>query len=484
MRNLHGPVLCLTTLSLLGGVALAHAAPAKRGPTARSKRVPVVCASGVPTKTQCLSAGYLDACTQHTNACRSHVEDAFTAFRASPAYKKARTAKMLRPHKDAIPQALRTGKEFPYVPPTRTRRAPSANGIAARTKLTGPVLASSADTAKNAHRNKAWEKNGDRVKTCEEYAYEQVYDWARFVDASAACRGDWRCQIDLAYMRSTPGIADRTLRRKDGRPLAEQVKQKRGPVPKNAMFQLDNELIIRNIVLSGGRSASTGNAIRLEETADRRALIQQLDQGNKHYRFGCKGPSCGPREYDSEFAFHKARYDEHRTVSMAEFEEFERRKAKFNRLLMEWSAAVSEEIEASDPKKKRPVHELVLPLDPLVNPYDTNGIVRFALKNSIGGKASKTRTKKSATPKATPTKKGPATKKRRRGERLERKRKRRRRRGALNESRPAPSSVFAASGQERWKGLAQEPKRRTGEDPEHQAGQGRRLQVVEAGFGA
>ncbi|MEM6293058.1 MAG: hypothetical protein AAGA54_17410 [Myxococcota bacterium] len=400
----------------------------------------VICSKGTPSKSQCLSTGYLDKCAQHRDECRVHVENAFKAFRVSKSYKKAKTAKMLRPNKSAIPQDLTTGKEFPYKAPSRTRLGPSSESVASRTKLTGPVIESSAGKAKNAHRNKAWESNGDQVRSCEEYGYEQVYDWGRFTDASAACRGDWRCQLDLAFMRGTPGIADRTLRRKDGRPIVSQLKQRKGRVPKNAMFTLNNATIIRSIVLAGGRTASTGKPNRLAETPARKALIQRLIDGNKQYRFGCKG-TCGADEYKSEFAFHKAMYDKHRTVSEAEFEEFERRKAEFNRLLKEWAYAVAEEIEATDPKKARPVKESILPYDPAGDPYRANPIVRFALKNSLGGVRSKTRSKTTPTPT-----KGKVQKKGRRGEKLERKRKRRgrRRRGAMNQAGPAPTSVFAA----------------------------------------
>ncbi len=445
MRNANGPVLALTALGLLGGVAIAQAGPTvKRGPRTPSNGAKrpgmVVCAKGTPSKSQCLSTGYLDKCAQHRDECRVHVEGAFKAFRASAEYKAAKTAKMLRPNKSAIPQELTTGKAFPYAAPARTRLGPSSNSIASRTKLTGPVVESSAGKAKNAHRNKSWETHGDQVGSCEEYAYEQVYDWGRFTDASAACRGDWRCQLDLAYMRGTPGIADRTLRRKDGTPLQNQIKQRKGKAPKNAMFALDNATIIRSIVLAGGRSLSSGNPQRLPATPDREALIDRLVEGNRHYQFGCKG-ACGPRGHKSEFAFHKAMYDEHRTVSKAEFEEFERRKAEFNRLLKEWAYAVAEEIEATDPKKRRPVRESILPYDPVVDPYASNAIVRFALKNSAGAPRSKTRKQKR---KSVAPSKASTPKKSRRQQRLQRKRKRRGQRGALNQAGASASTLFAA----------------------------------------
>ncbi len=331
-------LLVLAALGLVSGIAIARAAPKTKAPGARLPTA--ACVEGSPTKEVCLAKGYLQGCAKHRKACEPFVLDGIKEHRESAAYKSAPSAKMLRPGMDAIPQSVRTGKVFAYKPPAKTSIGPSSNGLFSRTGLTGPAVASKAASAKKHHRSPNWEKNGDQVASCEEYAYEQMYDWTRFTDASAACRDDWQCQLEIAYEPSAPGIAYRKLERKDGRALAHQIDVKsKGKVTKNDLFVFDSNFI-ENIARAGGPKLTSMDHDKFPRTPEIDGLIKALEQGHDFYSYGCKTKTCGDRKFSNEWAFHETMSNKHAAVSTAEFEEYERRRNEFNRLLAEWGVAV------------------------------------------------------------------------------------------------------------------------------------------------
>lgn len=133
----------------------------------------------------------------------------------------------------------------------------------------------------------AWDANGIRVDSCEEYVYEKYYDYSLFEDAAAALGEDYRAVFDIAYagapdiqfllpdvlhmqtkaggaavrpsrqtsaiatspavtpalVLGSPAIAARALRgvtakSKDGRPLLPQPALTGEIIPRNAFFQL------------------------------------------------------------------------------------------------------------------------------------------------------------------------------------------------------------------------------------------------------
>lgn len=366
-------------LGFSGGMVLsrASAAPGARGLQKGRVRASKRCAAATPTKEQCLEVGYLDACLKHKKACEPHLEAGFKQFATDPkyGYAAAPEQKMLRPNRDAIPKDLRDGKFFAYVPSGNTAKRGGSKSLIDRTNLTGPATSASVAQAMKAHRNPKWENNGAKAKDCHELAYEETYDWARFTDATAACRGDWRCQMDIALLPTTPGIADRTLMRKDRRPTKTQLQVgAKGPVPKNDLFVVGK--LAKLFVLAGPPMKTKKGSFQVSETPELSTLIDTLEDGKDHYRVGCKRGSCkGSNAFENTWDMHRKLYDRNKGLSMAEFEEYDRRKREFNRLLDEWAAEVDRELDAIKALGRTPVIDRVqMPFEWVIDPHERLGI--------------------------------------------------------------------------------------------------------------
>lgn len=380
-----------------------------------------------PKKKQCLSPRYWKtSCGKAMTAtCKGIIEGELKADYESRA---APTTKMLRPNRNELPDDLRTGKEITYdgpdgkanlagkFPKIRTasvanpgkttisgapssaRGAPrndtklaslgttrpnhklgrtikknglntlTSDNIFARTGLTRPPHTGlGVDVPYDAHRNPAWESNGNKVASCEEFGYEKVYDWARYTDAVAACSGDKHCELDVAFLPATPGIADRVLRDKDGRPLKTQLSaKKKMAAAKNDMFAMGSDF-----VYAGGPDGIAPNAKLDQMAAD-------LKKGEVYYATGCKS-GCKSNEFKNQWDYHRKLHDRNRTVSDAEFEEYERRKAKFRELVWLWGQAVKREKDKLTAGSPRTVAVWVNPLDMVTaDPFE-----RVALMDDI-----------------------------------------------------------------------------------------------------
>jgi hypothetical protein len=249
----------------------------------------------------------------------------------------------------------------------------TSDNILARTGLTRPPHSGTTSLPTNAHRNPAWDANGEKVGSCEEFAYESVYDWARFTDAVAACAGDHDCQLDIAFLPDTPGIANRTLRRKDGTPLAFQITPVAGgaKLPKNDLFTHGHKF-----VYAGGPKG-------VPKSADLDALVDVMKDGAAYYELGCSGP-CRKGEFPNEWAFHQTLHDRHRGVSKAEFEEFERRKARFRELISMHAAAVKAEQDAIRKSIPQLSHKFVNPIDMVtVDPFERLGLMQKHARDAL-----------------------------------------------------------------------------------------------------
>ena len=201
-------------------------------------RKPFNC-SPKPSKTQCLKPFYLDDCGGQWGAtCESYVKDGLDEHHST---NPSPEITMFKPNRTDIPTGLRKGKTNEYTGPkdksdllgtfpkygktvvkagkrkssikpmAKSAVRPKLNGTAAnnlgikrkaplkldraikrgglrrmtsdnifsRTGLTRPPQSGSPFYAAKAHRNPAWDDNGNTVKSCEEYAYEMTYDWTR-----------------------------------------------------------------------------------------------------------------------------------------------------------------------------------------------------------------------------------------------------------------------------------------------------------------
>jgi hypothetical protein len=344
----------LSILGLVLGVGVVAAAPAQHAPqtnqphtnqpqahqTVQSGWAPVSSIVGATCR-GCLEG---DPCTPAQKAtCKTQVEevlqDHWNATGSTP------KLPMMKLGAHEIPRDLRQGKYFKYnkAPSTFTSIAwPKGKVQAVPVDRLGKV---SVNDAKKAHRQPQWDANGQKIATCDEYAYEEQYDVMRFLDAANACRGDRNCIIDVAYLSSTPGIADRTLNRKDGKPLSTfgpfplQLKPAGGTLPKNEMFQLGSAYLYAN---------GKGPAIPRDPE-----LEAWLREGSTFYHLGS----------DGEWDWHAQMHERTKDVSDAEREEYEVRLAKFRELTAQHNAAVSSLANAIDEATGPKEHEIVLPYD-------------------------------------------------------------------------------------------------------------------------
>lgn len=427
MRRILGHLVPLALCGLAVGLATAAPTVDRR---AVGRAESTICREGPPTGERCVDKGYLDGpCgTKYRNECKQIVIDGLAAHyeaNASP------LVPLIKPNKDNLPQDLNPkGKvvdyqgpnkktlvgTFPKIRPfgkavatttskstlksrtmidiprsdaltksvgklgsnratyklgTKTTKLGSlvqtSDDIFARTGLTRPPHSGLLTLPTNAHRNPNWDANGEKITSCEEYAYEKVYDWARYTDAVAACAGDHNCQLDIAFLPTTPGIAGRTLLRKDGKPVKTQISVKNSmKLPKNDFFAY------------GAKFVYSAGPDPLEPTPELRELATVLEKGADHYKIGCpKGTCRSGAEFKDEWDFHRKLHDRNRDVSMAEFEEYERRKAKFRELVSQHAAAVRAEMEAVTGMLPKGFATWVHPLDMVTaNPLERLGIMR------------------------------------------------------------------------------------------------------------
>ncbi len=331
-------------LGLVLGVGVVAAAPTQQAPsknTVQQTGWPPVSSVVGATCRGCLEG---DPCTPAQKAsCKTQVEevleDHWNANGSTP------KIPMMKLGAHEIPRDLRQGKYFKYnkAPSTFTSIAwPKGKVQAVPVDRLGKV---SVADAKKFHRQPQWDANGQKIATCDEYAYEEQYDVMRFLDAANACRGDRSCIMDVAYLPSTPGIADRTLKRKDGTPLTTfgpfplQLKPAGGTLPKNEMFQFGSAYLYAN-----------GKGPELPRDPELEAWLRE---GQTLYHLGS----------DGEWDWHAQMRERTKDVSDAEREEYEVRLAKFRELTAQHYAAVAafeNKIgELTAPKE----HEIVLPYD-------------------------------------------------------------------------------------------------------------------------
>lgn len=345
----------LSFLGLLIGAGVVAAAPAKptaSKPTPTTDDTPDVSITLTQECKLCLASG---TCSTATKAkCKSQVDAVMKQHHESS---NAPEIKMMRPSGTELPRDLNSGKYFKYdkAPQTfSTAVWPKGKVQAVPVDRLGKV--SPTDAAK-AHRQKSWDDNGQKIGTCDEYAYEEMYDVMRFLDAANACRGDRDCVLDVAMMGSTPGIADRVLKRKDGvalttfGPFPNQLQAHVGSIPKNEMFQLGAEYLYAN-----------GRPDRRPALAKTPALENWLDDGKSYYAMGL-GAGNGTTSFSSEWKWHQAMRNKTADVSQAEREEYERRLSEFRELTAQHAAVVAAELENIAENTEPESHRFVLPYD-------------------------------------------------------------------------------------------------------------------------
>jgi len=135
--------------------------------------------------------------------------------------------------------------DFNYGSIVGLSRLPSSLTVIA----TNPVLFG----ANTAPLHPEWEENGGsaEVHSCQEYTYKKWYDYSRFEDAAATCKGYAPCIYDLAMQTATPGL---------NHPLAKRTLTANEPIPASlpnppAADQIKNPWFTPSI---SGRPTSVG----------------------------------------------------------------------------------------------------------------------------------------------------------------------------------------------------------------------------------
>lgn len=358
--------LSSATLGLVAGLALGATAAAA-APTANNNAPQAQCAT--PDRAKCLEKGYLDStCGQkHLAVCKPF---AIEAMKDHAETKPAPQVKMLRPKLTEIPQSVVTGKYFSYrkFASTKVKKVDKVYrksndvlaGIAGMDMSSTPpvdrVQTVDPNQAAQFHRNPEWQTNGIGVRSCKEYAYARSYGATRFIDASSACKGDRECVFAVAYMNAPTGIAGHKLHDEAGVLMERQLVLPTGKKPKNDMFVagMDEFIKVPSVTFPNGMTA---------QDAEIAALKSALRSGKEYYEIGiCKGGACNAtRRFADLWDWHKYLHGATASVSQAEAEEYERRRARFRALLEQWSAAVGR--EQSIGKDMLKVRPLVLPFD-------------------------------------------------------------------------------------------------------------------------
>ncbi len=339
-------------LGLVLGVGVAAAAPTATAPAGGHSPVAVDCNA-------CL--GGAPCSPGRKTACAKEIEDRLVEhWNATPGVPKVA---MMRVSGTQLPRDIKQGKYFAYGTinnnkPTSTAGLTSVlwpSGKLAVLPVSRVAHIDPADAA-TAHRQPKWDANGQSIADCDEYGYEQIYDVGRFLDAANACRGDTDCIFDVAFMPQTPGIAERELERKDGERMSGRLPLATGVFPKNDMFTLGKRLLYAD-----GMPGSS-DAHGFEPIEKDPALEAALETGLTYYSIGASA-NDNTRKFANEWRWHKKLRTMTQSVTPAEREEYERRKAKFRLLVAQWHAAVNAE-QAKEAKIMQPKeHRLVLPYD-------------------------------------------------------------------------------------------------------------------------
>lgn len=199
-------------------------------------RPPISCAA--PTLADCQSLTYLaSACGTVTKAqCGNLVAPLYQAeVRAIPD-----TTQVLKTF--GVGDKLHTAKRLaPVAMPARKLTIGSLS-FATASQL-GRSLPASADTANLTPQHPTYEANGAVVASCQEYAYESLYDQERFAEAAETCGSNAECVYQLSLRTETPGLKT-TMLKKNGQAMATQVVRAGAYSQlKNAFFVPDSEIL-------------------------------------------------------------------------------------------------------------------------------------------------------------------------------------------------------------------------------------------------
>lgn len=333
-----------------------------------------------PTAKQCLAPGYVQSscAKQHVDVCKPVIETALAEDRrVNPGQRR----KMLRVGGSEMPRDLRTGRHFPYKGPKKHRgkkakktykpspaKSKPGTGMIKMVGYEGPVSPKKQGPKTAYHRNISWAHNGKKITSCDEFAYESLHDWSRFVDVSRTCRGRADCLTELGLIQKTPGL-DHPMLDTAGRKLDVQISLNKGQLPKNTFFERADKFAF---------SAGPNGFSPTNETPWK-TMAAHLRHGASYHWIGTAPAKGKPgkktladsampisakwKTYGDEFDFHRKLRKRTKGLSQAERAEFARRRKLMRELLnlMQAKAEAWDQIQSAAKLETGKMPEVQIP---------------------------------------------------------------------------------------------------------------------------
>lgn len=202
--------------------------PTKEDPIRPPRPLPT-CAA--PTLAECQDPGYLTSTCGKEN--RTTCGDMLLPTYQSAVRAVSATTPILKGDPGAETLALAKKLDPVSMPTAKATIGTFSFATTSQLERTKPAYA---DTANMDPQHPTFEANGAAVASCQEYAYESLYDHERFVEAAETCGTNAECVYQLSLRTSTPGLRT-TMLKKNGQPMAWQtVRPASYSAIKNAFF--------------------------------------------------------------------------------------------------------------------------------------------------------------------------------------------------------------------------------------------------------
>lgn len=212
-------------------------------PITKPTKPPIIITCPAPTLAQCQDPSYLSTTcgVRSKTACGNLVLPIYHSQISGI----SATTKILA-GTDPTHETLQTAKLLDPIAQPATKYTFGTFSSATVAQL-GRVKPASASTANIDPQHPDYEANGAAVASCQEYAYESLYDDERFAEAAETCGTNAECVYQLSLRTTTPGLKT-TMLKKNGAPMSWQ------PVRAGAYSQ------IKNAFFANGAAALTVGA--------------------------------------------------------------------------------------------------------------------------------------------------------------------------------------------------------------------------------
>jgi hypothetical protein len=171
-----------------------------------------------PTLAMCQDPSYIDSYCGfvNRNACGELVLPIYQAEVRG----RTETTTILKGTSEGL-DTLQVAKKLDPIPMPEAKLTFGTLSFATAVQL-GRTKPPFAATANLDPQHPVYESNGAAVASCQEYAYESLYDHERFVESAETCGSNAECVYQLSLRTTTPGLKT-TMLKKNGTPMAWQT---------------------------------------------------------------------------------------------------------------------------------------------------------------------------------------------------------------------------------------------------------------------